>query len=215
MQVRKFLSRLFKALFGTRKRMLLTFVLGTLSIGILILIGIYWYVTTGGMIARQEPPAVEKFVAGWLVDISIPAQAKAMANPLAANVGGADTVAGRELYRKSCESCHGYDGGGGTEAGSGLYPPPANLKGPVTAKRTDGALFYLIRNGIRNTGMPGWQLTDQQTWQLVSYIRHLPIVASLHPAQAPAGAGATAQYVGSASCSKCHADIYEPVARKL
>lgn len=208
MKVREFFSRSSQVLFGTRKRMLLTLILGMLSIGCAILIGVYCYVTAGGMIARQEPPAVEKFVAGWLVDISIPAQAKAMANPLAANVGAADMVAGRELYRKNCESCHGYDGGGGTEAGSGLYPPPANLRGPATAKRTDGALFYLIRNGIRNTGMPGWRLTDQQTWQLVSFVRQLPIVASPHPSKARAVAGESAQFVGSTSCSKCHADLY-------
>ena len=52
---------------------------------------------------------------------------------------------------------------GKTLAGAALYPPAANLRGEPQASRTDGAIFYLIRNGIRNTGMPGWQLTDQQT----------------------------------------------------
>jgi predicted CXXCH cytochrome family protein len=208
MQAPKLLARLLQALFGSRKRMLLTLILSALSIGCLILIGIYRYVTSGGMIARRDPPAVEKFVAGWLVDVSIPTQAKSMANPLAANAGGADMVAGRELYQKNCETCHGYDGSGGTEAGSGLYPPPANLSGPDTIKRTDGALFYLIRNGIRNTGMPGWRLTDQQTWQLVSFIRNLPIVASAHPAKPTASKGEMAQFIGSAACSKCHQELY-------
>ena len=45
-------------------------------------------------------------------------------------------------------------------------------------KRTDGELFYFIRNGVRNTAMPGWQLPDQQTWQLVAFIRNLPTTAS-------------------------------------
>ena len=47
----------------------------------------------------------------------------------------------------------------------------------IRRKRTDGELFYFIRNGIRNTAMPGWQLPDQEIWQLVSFIRHLPMTA--------------------------------------
>ncbi len=188
--------------------MLLTFMLGTLSIGFLILIGIYRYVTAGGMIARQNPPAFEKVVAGWLVDVSIPAEAKSRVDPLADNIGEADIVAGRQLYQKNCETCHGFDGAGRTEAGSGLYPPPADLRSRNTANRTDGALFYLIQNGIRNTGMPGWRLTDQQLWQLVVFIRHLLPVAAPNPAQPKTGQVALAQYVGSAACSKCHQEIY-------
>jgi mono/diheme cytochrome c family protein len=44
---------------------------------------------------------------------------------------------------------------------------------------SDGEIFYHIRNGIRNTGMPAWQLPDQQIWQLVAFIRHLPAIAPL------------------------------------
>jgi predicted CXXCH cytochrome family protein len=76
---------------------------------------------------------------------------------------------------------------------------------------SDGEIFYHIRNGIRNTGMPAWQLPDQQLWQLVAFIRHLPAVAPLTTKQVTAGqevAAASAQYVGSAACQKCHEDIY-------
>ncbi len=208
MRMSAFFSRLFLILFGTRRRIVLTCVLGLFVVTCLLLGGIYWYVTAGGMIARQDPPAVERAVAGWLVDVSIPNQAKSMVSPLAANPSDADKFAGRALYQKNCETCHAFDGSGRTEAGAGLYPPSANLRDPVTVKRTDGTLFYLIRNGIRNTGMPGWQFTDQQTWQLVLYIRNLPIVAAQHPEKPGAIGQETAQYVGSAACAKCHDGIY-------
>jgi hypothetical protein len=41
---------------------------------------------------------------------------------------------------------------------------------------TDGEIFYHIRNGIRNIGMPAWSMPDGQLWQLVAYLRHLPKV---------------------------------------
>jgi len=174
----------------------------------------YHYVTTGGLHARQKPGALETFVAQGLVDWSIPNEAKALKNPVSASPASADTAAGRELYQKNCEACHGFDGNGKTSAGSGLYPPPRNLsqRAVIQRKRTDGELFYFIRNGVRNTAMPGWQLPDQQTWQLVAFIRNLPVTASAGappPGGASAPSLASAQYVGSASCQKCHQDIYD------
>jgi len=123
-------------------------------------------------------------------------------------------AAGRELYQKNCESCHGYDGKGQTGTGGGLYPPPASLSRSALAakKRTDGELFYFIRNGVRNTGMPGWQLPDQQTWQLVAFVRQLPVTAATEEAAATAGRGpaaGSAHYVGSASCRECHESVYD------
>src|SRR6185312_5010921 len=116
------------------------------------------------------------------------------------------------LYQKNCEVCHGFDGSGKTAAGGGLFPPPANLTGLMTKARTDGALFYLIRNGIRNTGMPGWQLTDQQTWQLVACLRNLPAVAATTTPPRP---GISAHFVGSAACASCHREIYDRWAKTL
>jgi len=77
---------------------------------------------------------------------------------------------------------------------------------------TDGEIFYHIRNGIRNTGMPSWSMPDEQIWRLVAYLRHLPMVAALS-AEPPAGveqpAAEGAHYVGSAGCQRCHSAIYD------
>jgi predicted CXXCH cytochrome family protein len=172
---------------------------------------LYHYVVTGGLVARQKPSALETFVARGLVNMSIPDGAKALKNPLGITEAAVD--AGHEFYRHNCESCHGYDGAGTTAAGSGLYPPPIDLGRGALAKRsrTDGELFYLIRNGIRNTAMPGWQLPDEQTWQLVSFIRRLPITAAIEATTSIARlpSVAASHYVGSVSCQACHREIYE------
>ena len=173
-------------------------------------VGLYSYIVSGGLIARQRPPAVEKNVTRWMLDVSVPDSAKAMKNPLTTDSGSVDTFAGQALYKQKCEICHGYDGSGKTEAGGGLYPQPLDLRGPEVSHATDGELFYFIRNGIRNTAMPGWQMPDQDTWRLVLYIRNLPKVASVL-ARDPRGAASpgSASYVGSAACKSCHSSIYQ------
>jgi hypothetical protein len=48
---------------------------------------------------------------------------------------------------------------------------------PATQSLSDAELFYIIENGIRFTGMPGWstgtQAGEQDSWRLVRFIRHL------------------------------------------
>jgi predicted CXXCH cytochrome family protein len=198
---------------GWSRRRKVLVILGVLGVLSLAAIGaLYHYIVSGGMIARQKPSVVETYVAHWVVDLSIPNDVKGLKNPLSSHPDGADVEAGRGLYQKNCQACHGDDGSGKTDAGSGLYPPPLNLSHAaiVKRKRTDGELFYFIRNGIRNTGMPGWQLPDQATWQLVSYIRNLPLTVSVD-GQAAGNAIfiGPADYVGSTACKSCHGDLYE------
>lgn len=183
-------------------------ILAAVFFAVVVLIGVTAFlVRRGALRARQAPTAMEAYVASKLVNLSIPQEFKERKNPLSSTAASADVLAGRDLYHTNCESCHGIDGRGPTSEGSGLYPPPLELSSSALAsrKRTDGELFYFIRYGVRNTGMPGWQLPDQQTWQLVSYLRNLPITSDL--SEAPI-TNAGAQYVGSAACEKCHEDIY-------
>jgi len=150
----------------------------------------------------------ETVIATWLLHQSVPDEAKYSVNPLGADP--ADITAGRDLYRAKCEVCHAYEGGGKTSIGAGEYPRPPALRSAAIAATPDGELFYHIRYGIRNTGMPAWNLPDHQIWQLVSYIRHLPQVAAMtaDPVAALSAASEVQQhYVGSAACKSCHESI--------
>ncbi len=169
---------------------------------------LYQWLVPGLSSARTEPEQVETAIATWLLHQSVPEQAKARANPLGSDP--AEIAAGRDLFRQKCEVCHAYDGGGKTEIGSGEYPRPPVLRSIDVTSMSDGEIFYHIRNGIRNTGMPAWQMPDRQIWQLVAYIRHLPAVAPMtpQPVTADQTAAASAHYVGSAACEKCHEEIY-------
>src|SRR6266550_4144622 len=182
------------------------------AVAVLALLGtIYQLLLPGLSIARDEPWELETQVATWLLHQSVPASAKRIANPLSSAADSSSVAAGRDLFRQKCEVCHAYDGGGKTEIGAGAYPRPPALRAIVTSL-SDGEIFYHIRNGIRNTAMPAWNLPDNQVWQIVSYIRNLPGVALAeeeHVAEEQTEAIASAQYTGSLACKSCHESVYE------
>ena len=147
------------------------------AIVVLALAGAAYFLLLPGLsVARQEPSRFEVQVATWLLHASVPAAEKNKVNPLNAQPDPANIRAGHDLFTAKCETCHAYDGGGKTELGAGSFPRPPVLRS-LAPSLTDGEIFYHIRNGIRNTAMPAWNFPDRQVWQLVSYIRHLAVIA--------------------------------------
>ncbi len=84
---------------------------------------------------------------------------------------------GAEHFQHHCQICHGLDGQNtGVPIAQRTSPPVADLASSRVQKYTDGQLKWIIENGIRFSGMPGWKgiLTDEEGWNIVRYIRHLP-----------------------------------------
>jgi hypothetical protein len=52
------------------------------------------------------------------------------------------------------------------------------MRKDATQALSDGALFYIIENGVRLTGMPAWTTGtpegEQASWHLVQFVRYLP-----------------------------------------
>jgi mono/diheme cytochrome c family protein len=88
----------------------------------------------------------------------------------------ADLDNAQNIFGSECASCHGNDGRTPTDMGRGLYPRAPDLGSEEVQHWSDRELFWIIRNGIRLSGMPafGKQLTDQETWSLVHYVKSLP-----------------------------------------
>ncbi|HET7131891.1 MAG TPA: c-type cytochrome [Gammaproteobacteria bacterium] len=189
----------------SRRKTLL--IAAAIVVAVVVVFGVLYVRALPGLsVARNEPPALETTVATWLLSHSVPGEDRAKQNPLGADA--AAVAAGRDSFRQKCETCHAYDGGGRTEIGAGSYPRPPDLEA-VLPSLTDGEIFYHIRNGIRNTAMPAWNLPDREIWELVSYIRRLPDVASLAAADnAAAGDVSGSRYVGSQACKSCHEDQF-------
>jgi len=89
-----------------------------------------------------------------------------------------DTVeTGKEHFQHHCQICHGLDGHNtGVPFAAKMSPPVADLGDKKVQDYADGQLKWIIENGIRFTGMPGWKgtLDDDEMWAIVRFIRHLP-----------------------------------------
>jgi mono/diheme cytochrome c family protein len=57
-----------------------------------------------------------------------------------------------------------------------MYPRVADLTSRYTQSYSDQELFWIIKNGIRLSGMPafGKVESDEHIWDLVLYVRMLP-----------------------------------------
>ncbi|MCX6169981.1 MAG: cytochrome c [Ignavibacteriales bacterium] len=78
-------------------------------------------------------------------------------------------------YREMCVGCHGAPGIEHDEIGEGLYPRPPKLSEAVKDWKPS-ELFWITKNGIKMTGMPGFGTThsDDKIWAIVSFIQILP-----------------------------------------
>jgi mono/diheme cytochrome c family protein len=108
-----------------------------------------------------------------IVEIVVPEDAAAVANPVEAS--DESISAGKDVYTVNCVVCHGETGKGDGSGARGLNPPPSDLTGDTAQTWTDGALFYIVSEGVKKTSMPSWdaQLNEEDRWNVVNYMRTL------------------------------------------
>jgi len=127
-----------------------------------------------GCTAHKHPSGVETTLANMAKDVVIPIEAGEKKNPLPET----DEVLsqGRQVFLESCALCHGPDGRGETYIGLNMYPPAMDMTSPHVQHWSDAGLFWIIRNGVRLTGMPSWQssISENDTWKLARFIHNLP-----------------------------------------
>ncbi len=127
-----------------------------------------------GFRARDQPSALETYVARIVRGLAVPSRAKNEKNQFTASP---ELMAeARAHFADHCALCHANNGSGNTQIGQNLYPKAPDMRLPPTQNLTDGELYYTIHNGIRLTGMPAWgpEKEDEDSWKLVLFIRHLP-----------------------------------------
>lgn len=129
--------------------------------------------------ATDEPPAWERTVARRAFDASVARRAPPLSNPIGLN--NEDLLAGMKLYRSNCAGCHG-DAGLPSDWGTrGFYPRVPQFAQSPPGK-VDWQMFWIVRHGVRYSGMGAWNeemLSEKELWEVITFLSRL---SSLPPA---------------------------------
>jgi mono/diheme cytochrome c family protein len=111
------------------------------------------------MLANQQNP--------WIA----PESADKLVNPIKNNEES--IIKGEKIFKNTCWTCHGNSGNGDGPAAAALKPKPAKFTSDIVQNQSDGALFWKLSEGRGKMSSYKMNLTTEQRWQLVNFIRTL------------------------------------------
>lgn len=83
----------------------------------------------------------------------------------------------RAFAERGCVNCHGAPGVEWGKWSEGLNPDPPDLK-KIVKDREPRHLFWVVKNGIRMTGMPAFgYLDDKEIWTIVAFVKKIEAVS--------------------------------------
>ena len=152
--------------------------IGSLAIVLAVVAAVYFFGGYYSVAGSQEDPAILHWALVKVRTNSIVHHAHDQ--PPAGFDDPAKVQAGaREFAEHGCVNCHGAPGVKWAKFSEGLHPDPPDLK-EVVAEATPSQLFWVIKNGINMTGMPGFGAagaTDEDIWAIVAFLQKLPNVS--------------------------------------
>ncbi len=100
------------------------------------------------------------------INWTVPGEYVTMGNPVTFN--NQNVRAGRDLWERNCNSCHGEPGKHNALA---LVPPPPDATSEVMQGNTDGEMFFKITYG--RGAMPQFEttLSVDDRWKVITFIR--------------------------------------------
>jgi cytochrome c553 len=143
-------------------------------------------------------------------------------------------VRGAGHYADGCAPCHGQPGAAPGPIPSRMTPPPPDLA-MIVAEWQPRELFWIVKHGIKFTGMPAWPAAerDDEVWAVVAFLLRLPSLTpddyrrlvfgstrarSQLETSTPADEGTDAGRLAADACDRCHrhanADAF-PKLRRL
>ena len=112
------------------------------------------------------------------IHADLPTEFEGLENPFGDDA--AAIAAGAKIFTASCEKCHGETGDGDGPIAAGLDIKPASLSdGEIMTDLSDAYVFWRITEGGAmepfNSDMQNFlYYSEEQRWQLVSFVRSLP-----------------------------------------
>jgi len=152
--------------------------IGLLAIIGVILVGGYFFGGFFDVGASWEDPQPVVAALSRVRTASISRRARDQP-PIALEEAATISSGARQFAKYGCSACHGAPGVGWSKFSEGLNPGPPDLK-EIAAERDAAALFWVVKNGIRMTGMPSFAkagVPDSELWQIVAFVKKLPTVS--------------------------------------
>ena len=112
--------------------------------------------------ATQKPPSYD----------AIPVEMSKQTNPVKSTPES--LARAKKWWTLDCEMCHGKVGDGKGDTAKEMKLQIVDFTDPATLKsRTDGELFWIIKNGHNDMPAEGPRIKPEENWDLVNYVRSL------------------------------------------
>ena len=103
---------------------------------------------------------------------SIPVEAAKEHNPVTSSPGS--IARAKKWWNLDCAMCHGASGDGKGDIAKDMKLNTADFTNGNTLKdRTDGEVYYIIKNGHNDMPAEGPRIKTEEGWDLVNYVRSL------------------------------------------
>jgi mono/diheme cytochrome c family protein len=147
------------------------FILGIVITILVLLIGSLGIALLGFLPTRANsaPPDIESHIAMSALDNSVDRHAPRVNNPVPPT--DENLIAGLKIYTMNCALCHGDVNRQPSALEKSFYPQSPNLiLHPLDDE--EWHVFYVIRTGIRYTGMPAWDkaLSEPDMWKVTAFL---------------------------------------------
>lgn len=150
------------------------FVLGIVITVVVLLIGSVGLALLGFMPTRANspPPEMERHLAMSALDNSVERHAPRINDPVPPT--DENLIEGLKIYTMNCALCHGGIDHRPSTLANSFYPPPPNfILHPPDDE--EWHVFYVIRTGVRYTGMPAWDkaLSEPDIWKVTAFLTRI------------------------------------------
>ena len=158
-------------------RLLLAFI-GFLAIVVAIVAGVLFLGGFYSVAANWEDPGL---VAKILIQVRSASISRHATDAPPGSLDDPATIhaGARAFAQRGCVTCHGGPGAQWAKFSEGLNPSPPDLNDVVPGLQPR-EIFWVVKNGIRMTGMPSFGMIgvpDQEIWSIVAFLKKLPNVS--------------------------------------
>lgn len=205
-----------KAASGRARTILLWFVIAACSVGA----GGFLFAWSGiyNVAASSGHWAVTEMLLRFGMRNSIDLRANAVPPP--PRLDNHDLIQlGAAHYERGCAFCHGSPDRAGKRVTDAMLPSPPVLKEQLNSWTAE-ELFWIVRHGIKYTGMPGWLALERtdEVWTVVAFLRKLPELDATQYRTLALGAGERQAGIPVSDrrqrlvegCAGCHGDRDAP-----